>query len=163
MHKLYWHLLVNAVIAFGGLAILLLLARFKIYSDVIMVIFFTGAVGAVVNNYYRLAALTTNNNALQNINKENLITIQMYVSMLMSGILAFVCYTLFLSGLVQGSLFPVFARLDLYYINMGDLLLSVKPVTNIDTTKAILWAFIAGFSEKFVPNIIDTLAKKPIP
>jgi len=29
-----------------------------------------------------------------------------------------------------------------------------------DSAKAIVWAFIAGFSEQFVPNILDKLAQQ---
>ena len=160
MEHLYWHLLTTACIAFGGLAVLLLLARFGKYSDVMMLIFFAGAVGAVVNNYYRLATLSTNTVALQAATQTDLVVIQMYVSLLVAGILAFVAYGLFLSGLVQGSLFPVFEKTQESYQGVTALLMNLAPKTNLDAAKAILWAFIAGFSERFVPNIIDALINK---
>ena len=160
MEHLYWHLLTTACIAFGGLAVLLLLARFGKYSDVMMLIFFAGAVGAVVNNYYRLATLSTNTVALQAAALTDLVVIQMYVSLLVAGILAFVAYGLFLSGLVQGSLFPVFEKTQESYQGVTALLMNLAPKTNLDAAKAILWAFIAGFSERFVPNIIDALINK---
>ena len=31
------------------------------------------------------------------------------------------------------------------------------PETNLDAAKAIVWAFVAGFAEGFVPNFIDKL------
>ena len=160
MEHLYWHLLTTACIAFGGLAVLLLLARFGKYSDVMMLIFFAGAVGAVVNNYYRLATLSTNIDAFDAATQKDLVVIQMYVSLLVAGILAFVAYGLFLSGLVQGSLFPVFEKTQESYQGVTALLMNLAPKTNLDAAKAILWAFIAGFSERFVPNIIDTLINK---
>ena len=160
METLYWHLLANACIAFGGLAVLLLLARFGKYSDVMMLIFFAGAVGAVVNNYYRLANLSKNPAVLQEAGQMSLVIIQMYVSLLISGILAFVAYGIFISGLVQGSLFPAFEKSDSRYESVTNLLSSLSPKTNLDAAKSIIWAFIAGFSERLVPNIIDALVTK---
>jgi hypothetical protein len=35
-----------------------------------------------------------------------------------------------------------------------------NPATNQDAAKAIVWAFIAGFSEGLVPNFIDKIVKE---
>ena len=155
MTRLYWHLLVGAVIAFGSLATVLLLARFGLYGEVMTLIFCAGAVGGVVNNYFRLAKLDeaqVADNA-----KVHLMITQLYVTMVIAGILGFVAYGLFLSGLIQGSLFPEFKNTSEPYGGLGALLLGLAPKTNIDAAKAILWGFIAGFSERFVPNIIDSI------
>ena len=160
MKRLYWHLLYGAAIAFGGLATLMLLARFGAYSDVMMLIFFAGSVGAVVNNYFRLAKMIDAKAAPTDDGQERLAIIQMYVSMLIAGILAFVAYGLFLSGILKGSLFPNFKNTEAAYTSVTCMLLSLGPETNLDAAKSILWAFMAGFSERFIPNIIDTLVAK---
>ena len=160
MKRLYWHLLYGAAIAFGGLAVLMLLARFGMYSDVMMLIFFAGSVGAVVNNYFRLSKMIEAKAAPADDAQERLAIIQMYVSMLIAGILAFVAYGLFLSGLLQGSLFPEFEHTKDIYKDVTSMLVCLAPKTNIDAAKSLLWAFVAGFSERFVPNIIDTLVSK---
>lgn len=158
MTRLYWHLLAGAVIAFGSLALVLLMARFDIYGEVMTLIFCSGAVGGVVNNYFRLAKLTEVEGE-QHANTPLVIT-QMYVSMVIAGILAFVAYGLFLSGLIQGSLFPEFENTAQPYAGLREMLLGLAPKTNLDAAKAILWGFIAGFSERFVPNIIDSIIVK---
>jgi len=139
----------------------MLAARFGLYSDVMMMIFFAGSVGAVVNNYFRLSKMMESQSAAPADDaQERLAIIQMYVSMLIAGILAFVAYGLFLGGLVRGSLFPDFKHTDDEYQGVSSMLLSLGPRTNIDAAKSVLWAFIAGFSERFVPNIIDSLIAK---
>jgi hypothetical protein len=84
-------------------------------------------------------------------------TMQIYVSVLISGVLALVMYGLFLSGLLQGDLFPKFKNTAQDFESIYQLLRVVIPNQNIDTAKAIVWAFIAGFSERMVPNVLDRL------
>lgn len=158
MTRLYWHLLAGAVIAFGSLAAVLFLARFGLYGEVMTLIFCSGAVGGVVNNYFRLAKLTEVEGD-QKASSPLMIT-QMYVTIVIAGILAIVVYGLFLSGLVQGSLFPEFENTTQSYGGLTEMLLGLAPRTNLDAAKAILWGFIAGFSERFVPNIIDSIIVK---
>jgi hypothetical protein len=160
MTRLYWHLLCGATLAFGGLALLLGLARFQAGVDIVTLIFFAGAVGAVVNNYYRLAGLAAKPGEVENPEQARLVIIQMYVSLLIGAILAFVAYGIFLGGLIRGSLFPDFDRTDLAYKDLSNLLFTVGPKANIDAAKALLWAFISGFSERLVPNMIDRLIAK---
>jgi hypothetical protein len=156
MTRLYWHLLIGAVIAFGGLAAVLLMARFGMYGEVTTLVFLSGAVGGVVNNYFRLAKLTEIESGDRKEVTPLMIT-QLYVSVVIAGILAFVAYGLFLSGLIQGSLFPEFENTAAPYAGLGEMILGLAPKTNLDAAKAILWGFIAGFSERFVPNIIDSV------
>ena len=155
MHHLYRHLMFSAAIGFGGLAALLILARLGGYSDVLMIVFFSGAVGGVVNNYFRLAALSSKPLEASKLGENALIVPQIYLSLAIGGVLACVAYALFAGGFVQGSLFPKFNGLTTDYGSITRLLLDVAPATNIDAAKCVLWAFIAGFSERLVPNMID--------
>jgi hypothetical protein len=157
MKEQYKHLSYTAVIAFGGLITALVLARLGLYSDLMIVIFFSGSIGSVVNNYYRLSKISRITQNLPEELSNPSVIIQMWISLFLGGILAFVIYGLFLSGLLQGTLFPRFNSIDLGYGGVGNMLMSVAPDTNMDAAKAIIWAFIAGFSEKYIPNIIDTI------
>ncbi|MEO1002569.1 MAG: hypothetical protein AAFX65_05595 [Cyanobacteria bacterium J06638_7] len=42
-------------------------------------------------------------------------------------------------------------------MSIGRFVLDVNPDTNADFAKLLLWSFVAGFSEKFVPNLIAKL------
>jgi hypothetical protein len=150
----------GAVLTFGVLAVTLFAARFEIYSDVMILIFFSGAVGGVVNNYFRLAKMVETKLVPQGSENITLAIIQMYVSLVVAGILAFVAYGLFLSGLLQGALFPKFRHTTDEYLGVTAMLLGLGPDTNIDAARSIIWAFIAGFSERFVPNMIDSFIAK---
>lgn len=80
------------------------------------------------------------------------------------GIFALVLYTLFLSGLVQGRLFPEFVT-PLFNNppttdNLRDLFTKAYPKTPSDFAKFTFWSFVAGFSERFVPQIIGSMTSK---
>ena len=121
-------------------------------------IFVSGTVGGVVNSFRRIQDLSTAKAHESSAMTERLVTIQIYVSPLVGGIFAFVLYTIFMAGLVQGSLFPEFAD-DQPYKTYKDFARMSIPKMNADVAKAIVWAFIAGFSEGLVPNFISKITK----
>ncbi len=62
--------------------------------------------------------------------------------------------------MLQGPLFPKFVDLSKEkYDSLASVFLIV-PASPLDAAKALLWAFVAGFSEKLIPNILDQLAKR---
>ncbi len=115
-----------------------------------LAIFLIGAGGGVISTYFRL----------KNIAPEHLETnaiLQIYVSPVVAGLLGWVSYAFFLTGMLQGPLFPAFTGADAAYTDLGSIF-HITPATSLDAAKALLWAFVAGFSEKLIPNILDRLA-----
>jgi len=80
------------------------------------------------------------------------------------GIFALVLYVLFLSGLVAGDLFPKFWIPTFGETpttqNIVDLLSKTYPSKGQDLAKLIFWSFVSGFSERFVPQIIQSVVKQ---
>jgi hypothetical protein len=95
------------------------------------------------------------------------------LSPLVGGILSLLLFILFISGLVEGDLFPKFAA-DALSIDGGNLfpqcatdasgsdagdslmkLVQIHAVGYEDYAKLVFWCFLAGYSEKFVTNIIS--------
>jgi hypothetical protein len=75
-----------------------------------------------------------------------------------------VLYLIFLAGLLQGDLFPAF-----YIPPFGDVptdeklrqfLLGTYPKSGVDFAKLVFWSFVAGFSERFVPQLVSTISAK---
>jgi len=79
------------------------------------------------------------------------------------GIFAQVTYVLFLSGLIQGHLFPVFAIPQFADMptdeNIRALLTQTYPKTGADFAKLMFWCFVSGFSERFVPQIVNKIVR----
>ncbi len=79
------------------------------------------------------------------------------------GIFALVLYLIFLSGLIQGQLFPLF-DMPVFHSPATDadiqaLLNDTVPKSGGDFAKLLFWCFVAGFSERFVPQIIQRVSK----
>lgn len=83
------------------------------------------------------------------------------------GIFSLVLYCLFLSEIISGSLFPNFyipppvnANPDTSF--MIDVFTKTYPATGEDLAKFLFWSFVAGFSERFVPQIINNVTDKAV-
>jgi hypothetical protein len=76
------------------------------------------------------------------------------------GIFALVLYLGFLSSIVEGPLFPRFAGPSFSQpipstSDVAAFFAQTYPATGADLTKLLFWSFIAGFSERFVPQLLD--------
>jgi hypothetical protein len=89
-----------------------------------------------------------------------LVISQIYFSPVIGATFAFLLFGLFMSGVLQGGFFPSFACAEDRYTSF-QAFTSCSPTTNGDVAKVLVWAFVAGFSERFVPNILDGIAVTP--
>jgi len=79
-----------------------------------------------------------------------------------SIVFAFLFYLIAMGGLIGGDMFPNFMHLPLKegaHWNMEAFVTAVKPESYKDIAKILVWSFIAGYSEKFVPNLIGKILK----
>lgn len=80
------------------------------------------------------------------------------------GIFAIVLHILFISGIIEGSLFPEYHQVAIDQHNLtksfADFLTYTFPKDGPNIAKLIFWSFVAGFSERFVPQIIRKTAEK---
>jgi len=80
------------------------------------------------------------------------------------GIFAGVLYVAFLSNIVEGPLFPKFVGPPFSQpipttSDLRAFFSQTYPASGADLAKFIFWSFVAGFSERFVPQIIETSQK----
>ena len=84
------------------------------------------------------------------------------------GIFAVVLMLIFLSGILQGAMFPEYTHtvefdktnLEALVISFTDWTKTTFPKTGEDVAKLMFWSFVAGFSERFVPQIIRKTTDK---
>ena len=69
-------------------------------------------------------------------------------------------YLAFQSGIISGHVFPEFQHMDDAYNNMLDYMTCSRPKTNGDAALMFVWAFVAGYVERFVPNLIQKIQRE---
>jgi hypothetical protein len=89
----------------------------------------------------------------------------LWLSPLLGAIFATVLLFMFIGGILTGTVFPAF-----YTPQAGKEGLShfwfaweTVPTTAVEYGKLFLWAFLAGFAERLVPDSLDRLASKLSP
>ncbi|NEZ54218.1 hypothetical protein [Adonisia turfae] len=104
--------------------------------------------GSLVNQPFRNAQETS---------EEDVFSLMSYIiwKSLVAIIFAILLTLIFTAEILTGDLFPKFRAAGEDYENAIAYVKSVNPDTNKDLAKLLVWSFVAGFSEKFVPNIIS--------
>jgi len=118
-------------------------------------VFATGAVGGAFSFKRRLQQLPSRGESLT-----DLVELDsgsgMYFSPIAGGLFAVVLFGLFASGLAKGAVFPDFG--DAAAIaGLSGFSLKVSAVSAENWGKLLIWSFIAGFAERFVPDTLDRL------
>jgi len=76
------------------------------------------------------------------------------------GIFALVLYVGMLSDIVRGALFPNFTVMPFHQPptteDIQRFFSQTYPASGADLAKFLFWCFVAGFSERFIPQILNT-------
>lgn len=73
------------------------------------------------------------------------------------GVLALALYLLFLSNIVAGDLFPSFVAMDKNAEVSLEMMYQHRGVELSDYAKLLFWSFVAGFNQKYVVDIIESV------
>lgn len=132
----------------------------KFYTS--WLVFLCGLIGGFVSIQQRLPGIEDDELFLLSKNWTSVLLIPVY-----GGIFALVLYVLFLSGMIDNDLFPSFYmpifNLPVEAKDIAEFLRNCYPLSGHDLAKLIFWSFVAGFSERFVPQIIQKVSLKPPP
>ena len=114
-----------------------------------------GATGSFVSVVLRIQGVRDNTQLAQNIFafKYSQTTVQLapLTGMIFGILLSFVIY----GGLISGTMFPEIEDVN---ISDGGYFSVLNDIGNL--SKLLVWSFIAGFSERLVPDMVDRLADK---
>ncbi len=154
------------LIIMTGIALLFVVCIFSmtfLFGERFMVswaCFGCGLVGGFVSIQQRLKKVGNEELELLSCSWFQILLIPIY-----GGVFALVLYIGFLGGIVEGPLFPAFSIPDFSkpYPTRDDIqnfFVSTYPSSGSDVAKLLFWSFVAGFSERFVPQILDRTQKR---
>ena len=110
--------------------------------------------GALVNQPFRGAEDNTNKGP-------SLLVLYLAWKCAVASVFAIIVNLIFISGVISGELFPTFSGADCNYSDMIAWAINVDPKTNADMAKMLIWSFLAGYSEKLVPNMVTKIFVMP--
>jgi hypothetical protein len=137
---------------------MVLVCSFKGYTLIatLPLVALMGALGGFLSLQRRLQNMPTNRDPFLTMLELQNGRFTVGLAPLVGAVFAVVLFLIFLGGLLQGAIFP------------GQILFShwelgrdpITPEALKDVSKLLLWSFIAGFAEKFVPDTLDSLTSK---
>jgi hypothetical protein len=124
-------------------------------SYLVLLVFYAGLLGGFVSIQQRLPS-----NSLAELKILSGSWVSITLMPINGGVFALVLLLIFTGHIIQGQLFPVFPDTieikdaSSFYVWIK----SAYPATGVDVAKLLFWSFVAGFSERFVPQIIKRTA-----
>jgi hypothetical protein len=152
----------KTLIIIVGVMVVILAADYKFgslhYFDVWCMVFTTGATGGLLSLQRRLQSLPSHGESLSDlVELSGRMTVRF--TPIIGGIFALVLFLIFASGLASGTLFPTLAPQDTVS-DFKSFIANLQPRGTIEWGKLLVWSFIAGFAERFVPDTLDRLIAK---
>jgi hypothetical protein len=147
------------ILTLGGLAILgVILTLAALYGKKLMIsglVLGCGLLGGFVSIQQRLRKIGDEELSLLAQSWFQILLIPVY-----GAIFAGLLFVAFLGNIVEGQLFPKFAYPAFTqpmptHEDIRAFLSNIDPASGADLAKLIFWSFVAGFSERFVPQIIE--------
>lgn len=140
------------------LASLTILSKFTDDARVPFILLIIGNIGSYVGVHKDLNLLSD-----EDIGKLAKTWTGLLVPSLIGGILSLILYLIFLSGLLQGDLFPQFEP-DAGAREGFDAIFDQHAKAGMkDYAKLLFWGFVAGFNQKYVVDIIDSIKSRGTP
>lgn len=123
------------------------------HSYLVLIVFTAGLLGGFVSIQQRLPKIS-----LAELKVLSSSWISITLIPVNGGVFALVLMLMFAGNIIQGQLFPTYPTGDKFPITDANTFIAwltySYPTTGIEVAKLLFWSFVAGFSERFVPQII---------
>jgi hypothetical protein len=150
-------------------ALLILGQAYQIpFLSMLATVVFAGIVGGYISALRRVQSVRSDTDSLLTIQALENGGYFLWLSPLLGAIFAVVLLLVFIAGLVGGTVFPAFQEIQAassastYSSKLSGwyFLTHLYPIKSTDYAKLFLWSFVAGFAERFVPDILDRVIQR---
>jgi len=124
-------------------------------NPTLLTVAFAGMIGGLISTLRRVQITKLDGNSDLSLIELEKGQGSIYISPFLGAAFAVVLYVMFASGLLQGDLFPKFD-----FSNGIPIYGFAVELNGLDQAKLLIWSFLAGFAEKFVPDRLDELSKR---
>lgn len=133
----------------------------KQFIAIATTVVFAGMLGGMISCMRRVGQIPTDGDPVTAIQSLKNSRYALVFAPVVGGVSAVVLMLGFLSGTLEGALFPAFnQQIDIPKAGQWTFLFQLLPMTPADYGKLFLWSFIAGFAEKLVPDSLDAIIRK---
>ena len=161
---------VTVVILVGvGIILLVVLLNFMGVSQsrpaTLLPVLFVGAMGGLLSMQQRYQSVSREGDPIDNISELTQGWSRLFLPAISGAIFAGLLYMMVIGGLLQGDLFPTMTAQAKDSTNpdgvgLLDLLQHGRPASSSSYAKLIIWSFLAGFAERFVPDTLSGFISK---
>ena len=122
-----------------------------------------GSIGGFVSVHRRIQAVSTLEHSLDGVIELEHGRITVMLAPLLGAIFALIGALFFISGYMEGDLFPRFITPTPPDPTAGPgqtfwtFITGTRPVGGDDVAKLLIWSFLAGFAERLIPDALDRL------
>lgn len=131
------------------------------HIDLFTVVLLAGAIGGTMSLVQRLLQLSDADPLILRMSDRAAFIQSAIIPPISGAIFAALLFMLFASGILKGPLFPAFLPFKAATSQtIMSQILTLSPQDGQQGAMLLVWSFIAGFAERFVPNTITRLVQK---
>jgi len=128
-------------------------------------VLFVGAMGGLLSMLQRYQSVSREGDPIDNISELTQGWSRLFLPAISGAIFAALLYMMVIGGLLQGDLFPAMTAETQNSTNpdgvgLMDLMQHGRPASSSSYAKLIIWSFLAGFAERFVPDTLTSFISK---
>lgn len=127
-------------------------------------VLFVGAMGGLLSMQQRYQSISREGDPIDNISELTQGWSRLFLPAISGAIFAGLLYMMVIGGLLQGDLFPAIPKTtgspNPEGVGLLDLLQHGRPDSSSSYAKLIIWSFLAGFAERFVPDTLSGFISK---
>jgi hypothetical protein len=134
------------------------------FAAMIACVVYWGIIGGFVSSQRRMESIPSDGDPIISVFGLDSADYYLWLSPLLGAIFAVILAFLFIAGILKGAVFPEFVNLiDKRGLQFFAFTWGTLPTSSEEYAKLFVWAFLAGFAERLVPDSLDRLSSKLAP